>query len=523
MDALICAFHKSVLKGLVVIAFIITGPFVTMGQGDVLDTELTLRYNDVSVSSILKSITRKTGYHFTYDTDLIQPERIVSVKMITEPLKSVLDTIFHDRMLSYSIIDNHIILYRALNDEAPVITEKGREPAYFISGIITDEDNGQALPYATIGIKSKAIGAVSNYEGVFNLKLSKEYMEDTLIISYLGFLSRIIPVSQAVNNHYNIKLTRKYVPIPEVIIRNRDPEELIRNARNNIPDNYGNSPANITAFYRESVLKKEKIMLYSEAVIELYKSPYTSTLLNDQVKIYKSRKINNINISDTLTFKLKSGLEGCLELDGIKNTFDFMLENSLEDYDYRMTDIVNIDDEAAFVVEFEQKETIEDMALPKGVLYINTTNYGIHGAEFSINEKYIDEIEKTMIQQTARGYRIKARSMKYRVNYIFLNGRFFLNHVRGDLEFYARKKNKLFGNAFNISFEMAVNKIDTVNVHRFSREERAPVHSIFSETISAYDREFWGTDMYVKPEESIMEALSRINARMEEYKANNSQ
>ncbi len=519
MDVLNHVKQNNTPKKIVITLILITGfSFATAQENNVLESRLTLRLNDVSISNILKTISRRTGYHFTYDTDLIEPGRVSSVRMTDRPLKNILDSIFYDRDLNYSIIDNHIIIYHSESDSAPLIREEGREPVYKLSGTVTDAGNGQALPYASIGIKSRGKGTISNYEGEFDLNLPGDFLDDTLIISYMGFYNRMIPVNQAINSHYNIELTRKYVPIPEVIIKNRQALELIRHAKRQIPDNYGRNPAQLTAFYRESVSKKDKILLYSEAVLELYKSSYTATLLNDQIKIYKSRKINNLDQSDTLSFKLSSGLNGCLALDGVKNTFDFIREDNFDDYDYTMTDIVNIGDEAAYVIEFEQKETVNDLALPEGVIYINTGNYGIHGAEFEINRDHIHKLERTVIQRTARGFRVKARSIRYRVNYRYINGRYFLNHVRGDLEFFARKKGRLFGSEYKIFFEMAVNDIDTVDVQRFDREERAPVHSIFSETIDSYDHEFWGTDNFVAPEESIREALSRINARLGEYR-----
>lgn len=507
-------------RRLVIIIFIITASSVIHAQENILEAPLSLRFNDTSISGILKSISRKTGYYFTYDTDLVEPGRLASLKANNRPLRSILDTLFNDKLLNYSVIDNHIIIYRSMNDETSLLREEGREPVYLLAGRVTDAENGEPLPYATIGIKSKGKGTVANYEGEYTLKLGKEFLDDTLVVSYLGFFSRKIPVEQAVDNHFDISLTRFYVPIPEVLIRNREPQELIRNAKRNIPENYGSNPVQMTAFYRESVSKRNKLQTYSEAVLMMYKSPYTASLFNDQIKIYKSRKINNLERSDTLTFKLSSGLDGSLRLDGVKNTFDFLSTESFPYYNYRMTDIINIGDEAAFVIEFEQKEQVTDMALPKGVMYINTVNYGIHAVDFEINEDYIDELERSYIQQAAKSFNVRIRSVKYRVNYRYINDRFYLNHVRGDLEFYARKKNRLFGNTYTIFFEMAITDIDTLNVRRFEREERAPLHSIFSETINTYDRQFWGTDNYLGPEEGIKEALSRINARMSEYQSN---
>ncbi len=522
MNVLTCSKHIIKIKRLVIIILIITSPSYTHAQQNVLDTRLSFRLADVSIANVLKSISRKTGYYFTYDTDLIEPEKLTTVRVDNQPLRNILDTIFHDKLLNYSIIDNHIIIYQSVSEYTPVIREEGREPVYTLSGIVTDGDNGQPLPYATIGVKTKGKGTISNYEGEYNLNLTKDFLDDTLVVSYLGFYNRKIPVNQAINSYYNISLTRMYVPIPEVIIRNREPQELIRNVKDRIPENYGRNPAQMIAFYRESVSKRNKLLQYSEAVLELYKSAYTPTIYTDQIKIYKSRKINNMDLSDTLTFKLRSGLDGCLILDGIKNTFDFLKAESYADYNYRMTDIINIGDDAAFVVEFEQKEYLSETALPKGSIYINTTDYGIHAVDFEINQDYINKLERSFIQQTARGFNVKVRSARYRVNYRNINGRYYLNHVRGDLEFYARKRNRMFGNTYFIFFEMSITDIDTVNVTRFTREERAPLHSIFSETINSYDRKFWGTDNFVRPEESITDAISRINARLAEYTSNNS-
>jgi len=523
MNLFVRTVNSTLKKSVIILLIIISGCSFATAQDNILETHFTFKFDQATISTILKSVSRRTGYHFTYDTDFIEPARTRSLRIDGQALKTLLDTLFYDITVDYSVIEDHIIIYRPVNESSPLIEEKGKESVYHLSGLISSAENGQPLPYATIGIKSKGKGTVTNFEGEYDLNITKEFLDDTLIVSYLGFYSRVIPVKQAISSYFNIELSRKFIPIPEVIIRNRQPLELILKTKQNIADNYGRTPAAMTAFYRESVSKKTKILLYSEAVIELYKSSYATTLFNDQVKIVKSRKISNLDPSDTLIFKLKSGLDGALSLDGAKNIFDFLKTENLDDYNYNMVDIINIGDEAAFVIEFAQKKTIASLALPKGLIYINTNNYGIHAAEFEINETYLDKFDRSVIQREARGYRVRVRSLKYRVNYRYINGRYFLSHVRGDLEFYARKKNKLFGSSYDIFFEMAVNDIDTMNVDRFTREERAPVHSIFSETIESYDPRFWGTDNYVRPEESIEEALSRINARMSRYRANNSQ
>ena len=71
-------------------------------------------------------------------------------------------------------------------------------------------------------------------------------------------------------------------------------------------------------------MKKGDLQIYSEAVVQIFKSPYTGSLLNDQLKVIRSRKIENTGMKDTLTMRLKAGLSSCLMLDGARNTFDFL-------------------------------------------------------------------------------------------------------------------------------------------------------------------------------------------------------
>lgn len=488
-----------------------------MAQGGILNEPVTLRINKERISAVLKNITRQTGYYFTYDTDLINTDSIVSVNTENLPLRNLLDTILRHNYFKYTAIDNHIVIYREPEDTRNMIREERRESVYHISGVVTEKGSGEPLPYATLGIYRKGKGTVTNFGGRFSFKVTDNELNDSLRISHLGFKNMIIPVKAIIGTNYLIELERDYISIPEVIIMTRDPLDLIRNTLKNIPKNYGSSPAMLTAFYRESVTRKSKLQEYSEAVIKIFKSSYTTPGQKDQVSLFKSRKILNIEMRDTLLVKLKAGLDASLDLDGAKNPFDFIQEENLADYNFRITDIVSFDDDAAFVIEFSQKEQIKDVALFAGQIFINTTNYGIYSAEFWINPDYLHKLDDSFVPHTSRGYVVKAKSVKYRTDYRYINGRYYLNHVRGDLVFAARKKRTLFSTQYNIFFEMATTAIDTISVSRFNKNEIISTTSVFSETINGYDPEFWGTDNFIAPEEDIKEAINRIVGRLTRF------
>ena len=255
---------------------------------------------------------------------------------------------------------------------------------------------------------------------------------------------------------------------------------------------------------------------YSEAILQIYKSSYSGTFLSDQIKVLKSRKIENTDLSDTLAVRLKAGLSTSLELDGIKNIFDFLDPQRDEEYIYRITDIVSFDEDAAYAIDFEQREGI-DQPLFRGTFYINTEDYAMLQADFELNPRHIDKIKNSFISSATRGFNTWPVSVKYSVRYRKINDRYYLSHVRGDLLFASKQKRKLFNTQFKVFFELAITDINLKNVSRFEKEELAPVHSIFSRTITSYDAEFWEDQDFLKPEEDLLQALENMKVRLREF------
>jgi len=511
-------FNGYIFKKIPAIAllFLLIPPQRTDCQQSILDSTFTFRAGTVKTGNALDIISRQTGYNFTYDSRLIDAEKKTEMTFRDTKLKVILDSILLNDSLVFSIIDRYIIISRAEKPPSPPADSLSPWEAKYITGLIVDDETLEPLPFATIGLKNKGRGTVSNNNGEFGLKITSDLVNDTLSVSYLGYFGREMPVKQALGNNFTISMKREFISIPEIIIRNQIPQEIISRARQAIPHNYGNTPAYLTGFYREGVLKKYELQTYSEAILQIFKSAYSGSLLGDQIKVYKSRKIENTDRSDTLAVRLKAGLSTCLELDGAKNIFDFLTRKSMPEYSYRMTDIVTYDDEAAYAIEFEQREDV-DMPLYKGTIYINTADYAILHAEFELNQSLIHKMKDSFVSNSSRGFNTWPVSVKYSVSYRKVNDRYFLSHVRGDLLFSSNRKKKLFNTQFRVFFELAITEIDLKNVTRFEREELAPIHSIFSKTINNYDPLFWGNQDFLRPEDNLLQALKNMNVRLQEF------
>jgi len=233
----------------------------TLCQESILDSSWSFRSGSVRTGNALEIISRETGFNFTYDSRLIDPEKKVTLDYRDTPLRNILSGILQNDSLVFSVIDRYIIISRpekkslAKNEIIP-----GQPDA--ATGKIIDEETGDPLPFATIGFKSIPKGTVANSNGEFLLNISSALLDDTLYVSFLGYIGREIPVRQAFGNDMTITMRREYVSIPEIIIRNQIPREIILKARRAIARNYGDSPVMMTGFY-SSGRKSSKTILPS--------------------------------------------------------------------------------------------------------------------------------------------------------------------------------------------------------------------------------------------------------------------
>jgi hypothetical protein len=484
-------------------------------QESILERNIKLSGNTIRSGRALSEISRLTGFIFTYDTEIINSEKVFVLPDKEMTVSEVLDSVTGDRSVKYSVIGKHIILYRDIITGKDVISSDTIPEWILISGKITDAETSEPLPYATIGIIRRGRGTVTNNNGDFILKVSGECMNDTLSVSYVGYVNRSVPVISLPGNVLTISMERDFIPIPEIIIRAQSPMLIIRNAVASIASNYGTTPAMLTGFYREGVYRKKEPQIYSEAVVQIYKSPYVRSLQNDQVKVLRSRKIENLEVKDTLAVRLKAGLSSTLTLDVMRQLFDFLDPQSFDSYEYHLTDIVTIDGQTAFVITFKQRDWITE-PLMMGEVYINVDNFAVVMAEFELNPQYIDQTTESYVSRLPRDFSMKAEYVRYRTHYRLVNGRYYLSHVRGDLGFLAKGRKKLFNSRFNIFFELAVTDYRLNGVSRFEHDEVAPVYSVFSRTITGYDAAFWQNFDFLQPEEDLMEALKRLNVKLGE-------
>jgi len=495
----------------------------TFGQVSLLEKTICIPKQKTTLYEALNLISQNADCFFIYDSETLESDKRVKVYADHQPLNKVLDNLLSNPELAYKVLGKHILIYKAKNDAHPVDTIQPAFPSMeiienvIIRGHIYDNENKTAIPYATVGIAEENIGTVTNYDGFFLLKIPASLIGTSLVVSHLGYLSQQIPVQLLNDQQVDFYLERRIISIQEVIIRYIDPNLILEKAMEKRKVNYAVNTVYLTTFYREGVQKNNKYTSYSEAVFKVYKSPYDVSGHFDQVKLLKSRKIQDSNPPDTVFLKLKAGVQSALQLDIVKCIPGFLDQTPPIEYTYRYTNLVSYNDKDAYAITFVQNADLEK-ALYTGTVYIEKEAFAILGADFEINPAYLDMAAEDLVLKKSHRLIVKLKKINYSVSYMPFNGRYYLKHARCDIQLTTRLRHHLSSDHFNTFLEFATCNIDTSSVVKFPKQEILKTGIVFSDQPYNGNDAFWGDFNIITPEAKLSEALSGIIGKIEEIR-----
>lgn len=488
---------------------------IVLAYGGVPDKKVQLPKSKGTVYHLLRQLSEQSGYMLIYDSQIIDNDKVVKINKGEYTLREAIYKITGNDKLEIKVVGSHILLQLPDNKKegqttkpAPNKNDSTKNSYITLSGVVLDRITDDRLPYSAIGVDNTTIGVITNQDGEFRLTLPDSLRNSVIRLSHVGYQNPEIDISLLIGQHVRFALNPKVIPLQEIVVRAVDPVQVLDKMLANRKYNYSASPVYLTTFYREGIDHKKKGIDLTEAVLKVYKTGYNSHWSKDQVKLIKMRRIESRQASDTVFSKMKSGINSSLMLDIVKNLPDFLQKKTqYEFFAFTHTDISVVDGKRVNIISFEQNKGIEE-PLYKGQLYIDAENYALVEARFEINPKYVKEATNMFIERKARSLNIELQRAYYTVSYKESGDSiYYINHIRGDLDFKVRQKRRLFSSPLHLWFEMVNCKVDTDSVNGFPRNERLATRNIFSETKHVYDKDFWGNFNIILPEERLKELI----------------
>ena len=385
-----------------------------------------------------------------------------------------------------------------------------------IKGKVVDAESRAPLVFATVAVKESNVAIVTNIDGEFTLKVGDLSTSKSLEVSFIGYKNKTIPLSELKENGSKniIALEAAPIPIKEIVVKPLDPVSIVEKAISNIGKNYESVPNLMTAFYRETIRKNRTYVSIGEAVVEIFKAPYNNDLRFDGARIYKGRKSSDVEKMDTVLFKLQGGPVTVLELDLAKNTESVLTREAMQNYNYKISGVVEIAGKPHYVIDFIQKPSVE-LPLFMGSLYIEMESYAITEAEFGFNLANKEAAQSIFIRKKPLGMKITPVIATYRTKYREQGGKWHFEYSRAEVKFKVDWNKKLFNTYYTTMSEIAITDRTDQEVIKFAGKDKIKYNDVFSEKVTAFtDKAFWGDYNVIEPDQSIESAIRRLSRKL---------
>ena len=380
-----------------------------------------------------------------------------------------------------------------------------------VSGVIKDKKSKKKLEYVNVSVPGTGIGTVTNEDGEFLIKINDSIDAKSIEISHMGYSNYRLPIDKRTTTGVEILLNANVNLLNEVVVESMEPLDLIRKAIQRIGSNYCPEANLMTGFYRETIKKGRNYINISEAVIDIYKTPYTEEgVKQDRVQIEKGRKLLSQKSGDTLAVKLIGGPNLSVYLDIAKNPELLLDKETLSCYKFKMEESVMIDERPHFVVSFAPQVNLP-YALYYGKLYIDKQSIAFTRAEFSLSMDDKNKATQDILKKKPYNLRFKPEEVSFLVNYKLRDGISYLNYIRSEFKFKCDWKRRLFSTNYTIISEMVVTGGKVGNVDNIPAKLSFKQNQSLSDNVSSFrDANFWEDYNIIEPSESLESAVNKL-------------
>ncbi|HZI25821.1 MAG TPA: STN and carboxypeptidase regulatory-like domain-containing protein, partial [Chryseolinea sp.] len=163
-----------------------------------LERTITISFEQESVEVALKKISIQAGFTFSYNSKIIDRNKIISERFVGKTVREVLDQIFAGA-IQYKARGKYVILTKAAIDEA--------KDHRVLTGYVVDESTGKRLQNVSVYDPVSLSSTVTDPYGYFQLKVDEPSGEEIkLAIRKLNYTDTLIAVDLDRRQLINIQM-----------------------------------------------------------------------------------------------------------------------------------------------------------------------------------------------------------------------------------------------------------------------------------------------------------------------------
>ena len=210
--------------------------FGVFGQVNHLEKKVNLNFENTSVKEVLSDVESQAHFYFSYDSELVSQDSIISVQVNSVTVEDVLQ-ITLPQSLEFKSVGNHVVIFQPFDPADKEI---------LISGYITDGRNSKPLANATLYEPGQDLMVTTDASGYFEMTISGKADKIGLTVSKSGYRQEVAYVQPYLEPRVDFKLVNqekkvdnlypKPLDYPDVneraIVKLMVPQRVIENSEN---------------------------------------------------------------------------------------------------------------------------------------------------------------------------------------------------------------------------------------------------------------------------------------------------
>jgi len=377
-----------------------------------------------------------------------------------------------------------------------------------LSGRVLDKETREPLSYASIGLKGQPFGTVANYLGEFDFHIPPLLIDQTLVISMVGYVNYTGEVSILLKETMNEILMEKSNTLLStlVVADSLKGGDILQIALRRMEGNHPDAPYLVDGFYRDIKKIADRYVSLLEAAIKIYdedfREPRNKTKLRERVQLLEVRRSLGYSHRFTSYFDEDNLLEDMLLHNNIRYR-NFPIEQRFYDHLKREPN-TTYDGHEVYVVSQTEEYLLR--------LYIDKKTFGVLRMEYENN--VVQPITKK------RGLMSRFVGLKKTIDYKYYKDKLYLNYIEvlSRINWYDMKTDSL-------RFETELSQHLMVNHVYPDTDERIPITSKMrgyglQYQDPPYNKAFWANYNVLKQsplDARIIADLERIHSLDEQF------
>ena len=193
------SFHTYILATVLSAIF----SFTAVAQ-PLLNRPVTIHATKKPLKVVLNDISKQGKFYFSYNSNIIKEDSIVTISVTNKTVKQVLDMLFKDN-ISYKEKEKYVILQKA-------------DPYWYITGYVYDELTNEGIGYASVYEKQQLVASMTNDHGYFQLRVKDRSQPAVISVSKAWYSDTAIIVSPGSNQAINLKIKPKEMALDSIVI-----------------------------------------------------------------------------------------------------------------------------------------------------------------------------------------------------------------------------------------------------------------------------------------------------------------